>query len=361
MIGMTRSDTIVSGSFKHITQIGNRFREEGAEVVYILGGDGVSIDKIKSEGFKVYQLQKLHRNLHLFSDVLSLLTMIFLIIKERPDLCSWHTAKIGAIGRIASMFTFRTSFYVPHGVPFVNTPENLGYEKYQFIEKILSVLPSKIIGVCEFDRNEYLRIGVPYKKLLVIPNGMEGIQEAEVDLSDDNVVKFITAARFEKQKDYYTLSMSCKKLYKEGFIFKLEIYGDGFMEEEVKAMFSELPTGCVIFNDVVDDFALKLSKAHVFILSSFWEGLPRSIIEAMACKKPIIASDVGGNSELVFDGVNGYLVPISDINIMYEAMKKYIKSPILLSEHGNESYSHYVSNYTLESMLIKYCDAYGII
>ncbi len=360
LIGMTRSDTVVSGSCKHICQIGERFKQEGVEVIYILGGSGVAIDKIRSEGFKVYQLSGLKRDLSFLSDALSLLMLMWIIIKERPSVCSWHTAKIGALGRIAAMFTFCRSYYVPHGVPFVNTPENKGYKKFQILERVLSILPSKIIGVCQFDYNEYRRIGVSGKKLLVIPNGMKGKRNKQATAPVNSVMHFITAARFEAQKDYETLSKACKKLHKENLDFKLDIYGDGFMELDVKVMFEGLSAGSVNFKGVVDDFTSKLTEADVFVLSSFWEGLPRSIIEAMACNKAIIASNVGGNSELIINGETGYLVPIRDENLMFNAMKKYIVSPELSVQHGTESYKHYAKNYTLDVMLDRYAVEYGI-
>ncbi|MEH6449841.1 MAG: glycosyltransferase family 4 protein [Oleispira sp.] len=361
-IGMTRSDTIVSGSFKHICQIGDAYRKNGAEVVYFLGGNGAAVDVLLNQGFKVYSSVSLKRELNPLWDIWSLLVLLWLIIKERPDVCSWHTAKIGALGRIATFLTGRKSYYVPHGVPFVNTPENKGYKKYEVIERVLAFLPSKIIGVCEFDRNEYLRIGVNDKRLLVIPNGMEGMAgDDNIEVIKNKNVSFITAARFEAQKDYVTLSKACHRLISDGFSFKLDIYGDGFMEADVKSLFSDLPQGTINFMGVVSDFATRLATADVFVLSSFWEGLPRSIIEAMACEKPLIASDVGGCSELIVHGENGFLVPIRNSDVMYEAMKSYIQSPESIKNHGVSSLQYYEEKYTLGVMQEAYCREYGIV
>ncbi len=360
LIGMTRSDTIVSGSFKHICQIGEKFRQEGADVIYVMGGNGDAITQLQDSGFTVHAMPGLKRDLNPISDILSLLSLIWLIVKERPNICSWHTAKIGALGRIASMLTFKKSFYIPHGVPFVNTPENKGYKKYQILEKLLSFLPSKIIGVCEFDRNEYLRIGVPAKKLLVIKNGMLGKQDHAWQLTDAPV-HFITAARFEDQKDYATLAKACDILLHNGREFTLSIYGDGQYELDIKKMFENFPEGVIKFCGVVDDFAEKLAAADVFILSSFWEGLPRSIIEAMACKKPVVASDVGGCSELVSSGVNGYLIPIRDEEAMYKGMLIYIEKPEQIITHGAASFKRYQEMYTLEVMQEAYCREYGVV
>jgi glycosyltransferase involved in cell wall biosynthesis len=360
LIGITRSDTIVGGGVTHIRQIGEKFRKEGAEVVYVLGGNGIACNKLRESGFKVHSLNNLKRDLSPFNDMLSLLSLIWIILTERPQVCSWHTAKIGALGRIAAMITFRRSYYVPHGVPFVNTPENKGYKKYQKLEKILSYLPSKIIGVCEFDKNEYLRIGVPDKKILVIRNGMLGKFDKAWQLTDEPV-NFITAARFEDQKDYTTLAAACDSLFKDNKEFTLSIYGDGQYESQVKHLFKHFPDGVVRFCGVVDNFAEKLALADVFILSSFWEGLPRSIIEAMACKKPIIASDVGGCSELVIDNESGYLIPIRNVSTMTNAMNEYIENKPKIVTHGDAAYRLYIQKYSLPVMLDCYAEEYGVV
>jgi glycosyltransferase involved in cell wall biosynthesis len=249
---------------------------------------------------------------------------------------------------------------VPHGVPFVNTPENKGYKKYQLIEKMLSILPSKIIGVCEFDKNEYLRIGVPDKKLLVIRNGMLGKTNANWQLTD-KPVHFITAARFEDQKDYVTLSAACHQLLANNKPFVLSIYGDGQYETQVKARFADFPVGMINFCGVVDNFAEKLAEADVFVLSSFWEGLPRSIIEAMACKKAVVASDVGGCSELIIEQKSGYLVPIRNAEVMAKSMLQYIDDKQKIVDHGLAAYELYNQKYSLSVMLTTYAQEYGVL
>lgn len=360
LIGMTRSDTLVAGAFKHISQIGERFRDEGCEVIYVLGGDGIATKNLRDSGYKVYGLQCLKRELSVFWDFLAFIQLLFVVLKEKPDVCSWHTAKIGALGRIVAALTFRRSFYVPHGVPFANTPENLRYGFYEKLEKMLALLPSTIVGVCNYDRDEYLRIGVDGSKVLVIPNGMNGIvRQKKMSIDDDgHPVKFITAARFEAQKDYATLAAAVRTLVANKLPFSLDIYGDGQLEDQVKGMFKDWSGDSVHFKGVVQDFASELAKADVFLLCSHWEGLPRSIIEAMACAKPIIASRVGGAQELVKDNVNGYLVGHKDSAGFAESMKSYIDNPLLIEQHGGASLVRYKEGYTLERMLSSYVDVY---
>jgi glycosyltransferase involved in cell wall biosynthesis len=129
----------------------------------------------------------------------------------------------------------------------------------------------------------------------------------------------------------------------------------------VKTLFCHFPVGMVDFCGVVDNFAEKLAEADVFVLSSFWEGLPRSIIEAMACKKAVIASDVGGCSELIEHGVSGYLVPIRDADVMANAKKQYIFDRQKLITHGDRAHALYQEKYSLSAMLESYALEYGVI
>jgi glycosyltransferase involved in cell wall biosynthesis len=201
---------------------------------------------------------------------------------------------------------------------------------------------------------------VPNKKLLVIRNGMLGAIDNEWELTDIPV-HFITAARFEDQKDYVKLASSCQILLEQGHDFKLSIYGDGQHELKVKSLFSHFPADVINFCGVVDNFAEKLAEADVFVLSSFWEGLPRSIIEAMACKKAVIASDVGGCSELIDHGVSGYLIPIRDAGLMANAKKQYILDRQKIITHGDRAHALYQAKYSLSAMLDSYALEYGVI
>src|SRR5688572_18523272 len=136
LIGMTRSDTMASGSFKHIVQIGEGFRRAGCEVAYVIGKRGPVCDFLSERGFQVFSLPSLERDLSPAKDFISLLGLLKILIQFNPDICSWHTAKIGALGRIASAMLFKRSFYVPHGIPFFESRHNSGYKKYRFLEKV---------------------------------------------------------------------------------------------------------------------------------------------------------------------------------------------------------------------------------
>lgn len=358
LIGMTRSDTMASGSFKHIVQIGERFRKEGVTVAYAIGKTGPASEYLKERDFKVYEMPQLERELNVFKDLMSLLHLIAIIVHFRPGVCSWHTAKIGALGRIASFFTFRKNYYVPHGIPFYESQYNKGYQKYRKLEKLLSVLPATIIGVCDYDTEQYLRLGIPEKKTLTIHNGMRAMAERSVKATEKEKTIFVTAARFEDQKDYATLAQAVKMLAQHSANFELHIYGDGQHEDDVKALFADIDGPVVRFAGVIDDLTIELRKADVFVLSSHWEGLPRTIIEAMSCAMPVIATAVGGVGELIDHGRSGYLVQPSDYRQMSHCMQEYVDEPALIAEHGLISYRKFKAGFTLDKMLAQYVSEY---
>lgn len=358
LIGMTRSDTVASGSFKHIVQIGERFRKEGITVAYAIGKSGPATQYLKERNFKVYEMQRLERDLNVIKDLLSLLQLIFIICRFRPSLCSWHTAKIGALGRIASMLTLRKSYYVPHGIPFFRSEHNKGHEKYRKLERLLGILPGTIIGVCNYDTQQYLELGIAKRKTLTIHNGMRTVQERDLEPKHGERVRFVTAARFEDQKDYITLAKAVHQLAEYSAEFELHIYGDGRQEQEVRALFADVQGAKIYFAGVIEDLTTALVKSDVFVLSSHWEGLPRTIIEAMSCSMPVIATDVGGVAELVEHQRTGYLIPPGGAEELYQSMRVYMDDPARIAEHGRTSYRKFKTEYTLDKMLTHYITEY---
>lgn len=360
LIGMTRSDTMASGSFKHIVQIGEGFRRAGCEVAYVIGKNGPVCDFLSARGFRVYSLPSLERDLSPLKDAVSLAGLLKILLQFNPDICSWHTAKIGALGRIASAMLFRRSFYVPHGIPFFESRHNSGHKKYRLLEKILSYLPSKIVGVCQFDTDQYLNLGLSEAKAITIHNGMPAVLTSRLERGGrprDKVV-FLTAARFENQKDYPTLAEAVRRVAQIcPNRFELHIYGDGPQEQQTRELFSGIDAP-VIFKGFIEDMTVALKSADVFVLSSHWEGLPRSIIEAMSCRLPVIATDVGGVKELIVHGHSGYLVAHANAEAIVEAMVEYVENEALWRAHSESSYAKFNAEFTVEKMLDKYLQAY---
>ena len=93
---------------------------------------------------------------------------------------------------------------------------------------------------------------------------------------------------------------------------------------------------------------MELSTSHVFILPSYAEGFPMSLIEALSFGLPAICSDVGGISDSLHDGENGFLIPPKNIPALKEAMEFYIKNPNILIKHSLKSLEVVRGNHEVE-------------
>ncbi len=159
--------------------------------------------------------------------------------------------------------------------------------------------------------------------------------------------------------DIVTLFVKNKNNFKG--IFKLVIAGAGSDEDKLKNIVSE--------NGLEELVELKgwtagpqkdelISNCNVFILTSYYEGLPMSILESMAFGKPVIASDVGGVPAVVKPGENGWLVKAGDIEGLEKVFEEIKSNPALLEVYGNNSLG-IVKDFSVTSVIEKLNEIYG--
>ncbi|WP_279432263.1 glycosyltransferase [Caldanaerobacter subterraneus] len=170
-------------------------------------------------------------------------------------------------------------------------------------------------------------------------------------------VHLIMVARFEEQKDHILLLETLEELKDLSWTF--ELVGDGPLIGIVRERAEKLGiSDKVQFSGACDDVPFRLAKAQIFILTSKWEGFPRSILEAMRAGLPVIASDVGGVKEAVIDGLTGYIIPRGD----KEELKKRLKELILDSHKrirfGLAGRKRYEEFFTFERMAKQTMEVY---
>lgn len=108
-----------------------------------------------------------------------------------------------------------------------------------------------------------------------------------------------------------------------------------------------------------NDVAGCLHELDIYCLPSYREGLPMSVLEAMACGLPVITTDVPGCRETVIDGVNGFLVKAGDAAAIVAAVRKFIASPQLLTEFGRAGRSRACGEFALEKVIDRHMSLYG--
>lgn len=137
------------------------------------------------------------------------------------------------------------------------------------------------------------------------------------------------------------------------------IAGEGPEREHLSSLASELGIeDRVVFIGKRDDISTILSICSVGVLSSRSEGLSNAIIEYMAMGLPVVCTDVGGNPELVEDGRNGFLVPVSDHVAMGKAILRILGSPELMKKMSKESFKKARDMFNLDRFVKRYEEYY---
>lgn len=178
------------------------------------------------------------------------------------------------------------------------------------------------------------------KKSCVIPNPVNP-DIISINRCHDNPDKIIIAAgRLHKQKNYPLLLKSFRifsDLYPE---YRLCIYGKGELEHELKELVKLLKIeDKVEFKGYVNDINEMMRTASMFVISSDYEGISNSMVEALAIGLPTIATDcpVGGARMLIESGVNGILVPVGDERALADAMIRIARDSVFAEHLGQEA------------------------
>jgi glycosyltransferase involved in cell wall biosynthesis len=225
------------------------------------------------------------------------------------------------------------------------------------MERLAARVTDRIICVSDYDRNTALRHGVASsEKLVVIRNGVDprpllnadsGTVRAEFNLGRRPVVTMV--ARLVLQKDPLTL-LRAWQLSKGNNV--LMIVGDGELRGEVSRFISSNGLiQSVILAGERKDIPEILAASDAFVLSSRWEGLPYTIIEAMIAELPVVATRVGGVPELVEDGVTGFLVPPGDTGALAEALQNILDDSEVRHRMGHAGREKALREFSLDDML----------
>jgi glycosyltransferase involved in cell wall biosynthesis len=355
---ITRGDDI-GGAQIHVRDLSLAYSERGFEVVVLVGQKGFFSEVLSENGIQCKILKYLVRPINPFNDIL-VIKEIYMSLKElKPDLLSCHSSKAGLLGRIAGAAAGVPTIFTAHGWSFTN---GVPYKRacvYRYAEKLVAPLGGRIITVSNYDKNLALKYQIgESEKIQTVHNGMPGISRELLSDPKLQPPKIIMIARFDEQKDHKTLLDALSKL--KDLPWKMFFIGDGPFRTITEGIAkSKGLEERVVFLGKRNDVTEQLAKAQMFVLSTNWEGFPRSILEAMRAGLPVIATDVGGVGEAIVDGKNGFLTPKGDVEALRKHLFNLIVNPKLRMTMGREGQNRFEQNFTFEKMLEKTLDIYN--
>jgi len=358
---LARSDEI-GGAHIHVKDMAKYVLAIGGKAVVVAGGNGVFADLIRANGIKYISISSLGRKISIFSDFLALLRLNKVLRGLKCDLVSAHSAKAGLLVRLLAITPgFPPVIFTAHGwsfafgVPMVQRLFSLN------LERLLALFSRKIVTVCNSDKLLALSQGVARPSTIkVIHNGMPSLPLRDKQSRHhqrSSSVRIVTIARYEKQKDHDTLLRALARIPERHW--QMTLLGGGPGLESVKSL--ALSLGIHKNLEVLgrcSDVVPYLDSADIFVLSSHWEGFPRSILEAMRSSLPVVATDVGGVSESVIDNYNGFCVAPCDADALAAALRKLLVSPELREIMGERSRDLFEAKFTFSRMAAATWDLY---
>ncbi|MBC3303303.1 glycosyltransferase family 4 protein [Pseudomonas sp. SWRI18] len=355
---ITRSD-VIGGASVHLLDLAVGVQDAGHEVLIVVGGNGVFVDKARERGLTCISARHLVRPLNAINDFRFYLELRRIVLAWKPDLIHAHSSKAGIVGRLVAKMMSVPCVFTAHGWAFTEGVSSFRRILYRWIEKTVANLTSKIITVSDYDRSLALRLGVGDADLIVtIHNGMPSVKEPCFVAEASNVTRLIMVARFDAPKDHLFLVRALASLANSDWT--MEFVGGGPTMPQVKRLVAELNLqDKIFFPGPCSDVSERLSKADIFCLISNWEGLPLTVLEAMRSGLPVIASRVGGVPEAVTQHETGILVDKHDHEGLVSALGTLIGSRDLCSRMGMMGKSRFFSDFTFDLMLQRTLNVYS--
>jgi glycosyltransferase involved in cell wall biosynthesis len=362
-------DGEISGGNLVCLKIIDEILKKGHSAVVNSPTAGKFTDIIKQKGLKVYNIDT-RRSFRLDSAV----KLAHIIKKEGINLVHTHVPLGGIVlSRLGGWLT---------GVPVINHAHTRDYlnknplvKKYQFLLNWVTsrFFCARVIAVSEYVKKEVVKQGVRQDKVIVIYNGIaldnhrqtrEPIQIREELHIKQNQRIIGEVGRLSRDKGQHILIKAAQKVAKEFpeaifIIVGEELEEKGRYRKELEDLVMDLGLReQVIFTGYRADVMDLMNLFDIFVLPSFVEGLPITILEAMTEKKPVIATRVGGNEEIVIDNETGTLISDANPDQLSQAIIYHLKNPEISKRMGERGYERIRQCFPLSQMLHKIMDVY---
>ena len=284
--------------------------------------EGNILQNAKKEVLSII-IPEMVREIDPIKDFITFLKLIAIIKKNRYDIVHTHGSKAGVIGRLAAAICrVPVIMYTVHGWG-LKTGNIFTRALFRWIEKTVASFSTMLLFQTRSDMDEasQYRIGTD-KKYYLIGNGInikpflnyekQKAKKIIKELALSNVRVIGTVGRVSAQKNPVGFIEIAQKVLEKKKNIKFIFVGGGELLDDMVSSVNALGLAKrIIFTGVRNDVPEVVANFDIFILPSLWEGMPRSVIEAMVMAKPVIVYNMGGISELIRDNINGVVIPMN--------------------------------------------------
>jgi glycosyltransferase involved in cell wall biosynthesis len=329
------------------------------------------MDQFTQMGIAFIPFPLVRNGMNPIKDLYALLFLIRTLIKTKPDCVFSASTKPVIYGSLAARLA---------GVPrFSSMISGVGYAFIElgFKRKLINLLERFLFrlalkkNVSVFfqnpdDRDLFVHLGLVYQAQTVLING------SGVDLehfhpvpAPKNAPVFLLVCRLVKDKgvvEYVEAARIVKSRHPEATFNLLGPFDynnpSALSRQQIETWQQE---GLITYCGETEDVRPFLSASSVFVLPSYYEGTPRSVLEAMAVGRPILTTDVAGCRETVVEGENGFLVPRGDSKALADAMERFIDNPALIISMGEASRNYAVEKFDVNKVNAQIIHTLGLL
>jgi glycosyltransferase involved in cell wall biosynthesis len=362
----------VGGPALHVAYLTEGLAERGYDTTLVAGslahGEESMAHVALRRGARIVTLPHLARQVSPLNDLLAVRHLAKLIRTERPQILHTHTAKAGAVGRVAALLAgdARPPIVVHtfHGHVLRGYFNPLATLAFRTLERWLATVTTRLIAVSPEVRDDLVRLGVaPREKFAVIRLGIQldervsaaGAARREtrrrMGISPEAfVVGWVGRMTAVKRTDDVLLAFA--GVLDRGVDAWLCLIGDGPDRQRLERRAHAL--GIVrrcLFVGYQDEVAPYYEAIDALLLPSANEGTPVSVIEALAAERPAVATRVGGVPDVVREGVDGYLVDVGDADTLAARLVELAGDPDKRDAMGREGRRRVLERYAVDRLV----------
>jgi glycosyltransferase involved in cell wall biosynthesis len=347
----------VGGPALHVSYLSSGLDAIGYETILAAGkvgsGEG-SMEQVALDlGVTPRYIGGLQRDIEPLKDALAVARLLSIMREFRPDILHTHTAKAGALGRVAAQLagTARPGAVVHtyHGHVLRGYFNPAVTAAFREVERGLASVSDALVavspevrddlvklGIAPADRISVIRLGLDLEGRTAAPEGARAAERTALGVADDAVL-IGWLGRMTEIKRVDDLVRAFGRVRNRGLDAHLALVGDGPLRPSLRTLAARLGLEDVChFLGYRDDVGPLYKAFDVVALTSANEGTPVTLIEALAAGLPAVATDVGGVRDVVDDNRSGFLVPMGDVPAIADALIRLVESEDLRHAMGRE-------------------------
>ena len=356
---------IISGSGINTFISMNGMDKKRYEVDLACAPGGTLIDLVQSHQMKVIPFKYMTQPIHPLKDLWTLIQLTAFLKKQHYDIIHTHNSKAGFIGRLAARLAgVPVIIHTVHGFAFHDQEPIWRQVLFRALESAASRWCDKMIFISQPLIDWALRERIVNKdKIIKIYSGIEldQFQPVTKDIKNqirtkwglgphDSVIGIVS--KLWEGKGHAVLIEAFQEIKNRINEAKLVIVGEGYLQDHLSDLVQRYGLNeSVLFTGFQKNVSEIIATFDVAILPSFFEGMGRVLLEAMAMEKPVVASRVGGIPDLVDDGLNGFLISPGDVKELSDAIMKVLTDKDMADHMGKQGRKKVTDQFSAETMV----------